>query len=163
MEDIKNRLGEEIARSFKWSGNSPLNGHLFSLLLFSEKPLSLQEMADQLGVTKAAVSIRIRALERMGLCVKVSRIGDRRDYYQLAEDAGLVSIRISLAAMRQTTSFLEEILADFPTAYPEEQRETFETAKRRLVEMKALHDLFLERLDGLDEEWEKRKKSLWRG
>jgi DNA-binding transcriptional regulator GbsR (MarR family) len=131
--------------------------------LFSEKPLSLQEMADQLGVTKAAVSIRIRALERMGLCVKVSRIGDRRDYYQLAEDAGLVSIRISLAAMRQTTSFLEEILADFPTAYPEEQRETFETAKRRLVEMKALHDLFLERLDGLDEEWEKRKKSLWRG
>lgn len=140
-----------------------MNGHLFSLLLFSEKPLSLQEMADQLGVTKAAVSIRIRALERMGLCVKVSRIGDRRDYYQLAEDAGLVSIRISLAAMRQTTSFLEEILADFPTAYPEEQRETFETAKRRLVEMKALHDLFLERLDGLDEEWEKRKKSLWRG
>lgn len=114
-------------------------------------------MADQLGVTKAAVSIRIRALERMGLCVKVSRIGDRRDYYQLAEDAGLVSIRISLAAMRQTTSFLEEILADFPTAYPEEQRETFETAKRRLVEMKALHDLFLERLDGLDEEWEKGK------
>jgi DNA-binding transcriptional regulator GbsR (MarR family) len=163
LEDIRTRLGEEIARSFRWSGNSPLNGHLFSLLLFSKKPLGLQEMADQLGVTKAAVSIRIRALERMGLCVKVPRVGDRRDYYQLAENAGLVSIRISLAALRQISSFLENILANFPTDYPEEQRETFETAKRRLIEMKALHDLVLERLDGLDEEWERRKKSLWGG
>ncbi len=160
MEDIKNRLGEEIARSFKWSGSSPLNGHLFSLLLFSEKPLGLQEMADELGVTKAAVSVRIRALERLGLCEKVSRLGDRRDFYQLAEDAGLVSIRISLAALRHISSFLEDLLADFPTDYPEEERAAFETAKRRLVEMKALHDLCLERLDGLDEEWEKRKKSL---
>ncbi|MFS8513928.1 MAG: MarR family transcriptional regulator, partial [Planifilum fulgidum] len=140
MEDIKNRLGEEIARSFKWSGNSPLNGHLFSLLLFSEKPLGLQEMADELGVTKAAVSVRIRALERLGLCEKVSRLGDRRDFYQLAEDAGLVSIRISLAALRHISSFLEDLLADFPTDYPEEERAAFETAKRRLVEMKALHD-----------------------
>jgi len=29
--------------------------------------------------------------------------------------------------------------------------------------MKELHDLCLERLDGLDEEWEKRKKFLWEG
>ncbi|MGB0088451.1 MAG: MarR family transcriptional regulator [Planifilum fulgidum] len=133
---------------------------MFSLLLFSEKPLGLQEMADELGVTKAAVSVRIRALERLGLCEKVSRLGDRRDFYQLAEDAGLVSIRISLAALRHISSFLEDLLADFPTDYPEEERAAFETAKRRLVEMKALHDLCLERLDGLDEEWEKRKKSL---
>jgi len=156
------RVGDEFARSSKLSGNSPLNGHLISLLLFSDKPLSLQEMADRLGVTKAAVSIRIRALERMGLCEKISRPGDRRSYYQLVEDPGLVSIRISLAAMRRFSSFLENLLANFPTGYPEELKASYEMARRRLKEMKALHDLFLERLDGLDEEWEKRKKSLWK-
>src|SRR5690606_31017755 len=115
---------------------------------------------DELGVTKAAVSVRIRALERLGPCGKVSRLGDRRASYQLAADAGLVSIRISLAALRHISPFLDDLLADFPTDYREEERAAFETAKRRLVEMKALHDLCLERLDGLDEEWEKRKKSL---
>ncbi|UZM97910.1 HTH domain-containing protein [Lysinibacillus sp. MHQ-1] len=38
--------------------------------MFSSKPLSLQEMANQLEVTKAAVSIRIRDLEASGLSVK---------------------------------------------------------------------------------------------
>lgn len=138
-------------------------GHLFSLLLFSARPLGLQEMADQLGVTKAAVSIRIRMLEGMGLCVKTSRVGDRRDYYQLAEDAGLATIRRSLATMRKISLFLENLLSEFPVTFPEEQREACQTAKQRLTEMKALYDLFLERLEGLDEEWEKRRKSLREG
>jgi len=61
-------------------------GRLFALLLVSAEPLSLDDLATQLGVSKASVSVNARLLEDRAKLERVSRPGDRRDYYQIGDD-----------------------------------------------------------------------------
>jgi DNA-binding transcriptional regulator GbsR (MarR family) len=42
---------------------------------------SLDEMAEQLQVSKASVSANARLLETIGMIERVTKPGDRRDYY----------------------------------------------------------------------------------
>jgi DNA-binding transcriptional regulator GbsR (MarR family) len=57
-------------------------GRIFALAMISKDALSLDEIAETLGVSKASVSNDTRLLERLGYIDRVSRPGDRRDYYQ---------------------------------------------------------------------------------
>ncbi|WP_454129294.1 GbsR/MarR family transcriptional regulator [Microbacterium aurum] len=45
------------------------------------------ELADRLGVSAAAVSGAVRYLQSMRMIGRISRPGDRRDRYELADDA----------------------------------------------------------------------------
>ncbi|MDQ0174882.1 GbsR/MarR family transcriptional regulator [Bacillus chungangensis] len=160
LQKLQDQFSQEMDR-LSDDGGSLITGRLFSLLLFSPKPLSLQEMADQLGVTKAAVSIRIRELEKSGLSMKISRISDRRDYYQVANNFSLVLMKTFLAKMNQFLSCTQRILQDWPkeSSISEDQIETYHVSKKRLEDFRLIYELFFQRLAGIDKEWElKRKK-----
>lgn len=78
-------------------GMSPIAGRLFALLLVSDEALPLDSLADQLGVSKASVSTDARRLLDRGIAERVSRAGDRRDYYELAPDffARIIEARVT--------------------------------------------------------------------
>ena len=61
-------------------------GRLFGLLMVAERPLSLDEMVERLGVSKASVSTNARACEELGLARQVGVRGDRKDYYEAEAD-----------------------------------------------------------------------------
>lgn len=75
--------GGRTALSF---GVPRLFGQLYMLLYLSAKPLSLDELTEQLGVSKASVSIAGRKLESWSAVKKVWVRGDRRDYYEAETD-----------------------------------------------------------------------------
>ncbi|UFJ43036.1 MarR family transcriptional regulator [Brevibacillus humidisoli] len=160
LHQLERKLSDEWERSGELGGNSALHARLLALLFFSARPLSLQEMAEHLGVTKAAVSVRIRALEEQGFCHKSSNISDRRDYYYLVEDLGMAMLTCNLENMYRFSAFLKRLLEEWPADYPTEEQEAYAKAKRRLIEMNAFYDLLFERLDGLEEEWKRRKQEL---
>lgn len=58
-----------------------VGGQIYALLFLSSKPLSLDEIAEHLHVSKSNVSINIRILEEIHLVRKVWIKGSRRDYY----------------------------------------------------------------------------------
>jgi DNA-binding transcriptional regulator GbsR (MarR family) len=78
-------------------GMSPIAGRLYALLLLSDEPRSLDELADALGVSKASVSTDARRLLERGIVERVAKAGDRRDYYELTPDffARIIDVRIS--------------------------------------------------------------------
>lgn len=78
-------------------GMSPIAARLFALLLLSEEPRSLDELADTLGVSKASVSTDARRLLERGIAERVSKAGDRRDYYELTPDffARIIDTRVT--------------------------------------------------------------------
>ena len=55
-------------------------------MLLSRKPLSLDDMAERLEVSKASVSTNIRVLERWKVVRRVFNRGDRKNYYELRGD-----------------------------------------------------------------------------
>ncbi len=61
-------------------------GAIYGAVYLSPSPLSLDEIVEQVGVTKGAVSTHVRSLERLGVVHKQIRLGDRKDYYEAEED-----------------------------------------------------------------------------
>lgn len=57
-------------------------GQIYALLFISEEPLSLDEIAARLGISKSNVSVNIRMLEDYKLVRKVWVRGSRKDYYE---------------------------------------------------------------------------------
>lgn len=80
-KDIE-RFVERAGILWENDGFPRIAGRIFGLMLISEDSLSLDEIADSLGVSKASVSTDTRLLERLGFIERVSKPGDRRDYYQ---------------------------------------------------------------------------------
>lgn len=58
-----------------------VGGQIYALLFVSDEPLSLDDIADRLGVSKSNVSINIRMLEDYDLVRRVWVKGSRKDYY----------------------------------------------------------------------------------
>lgn len=61
-------------------------GAIYGAIYLSPTPLSLDEIVEQVGVTKGAVSTHVRTLERLGMVHKQIRLGDRKDYYEAEDD-----------------------------------------------------------------------------
>ena len=61
-------------------------GQIFGLLYFSSIPLSLGDICDMLGISKASTSTGTRQLAAWGAIRKVWIPGERRDYYEAVDD-----------------------------------------------------------------------------
>lgn len=75
--------GGRTAESF---GLSRLFGQIYMLLYLNANPLSLDQLAEQLVVSKASVSIASRQLLKWAAVKKVWVRGDRKDYYEAETD-----------------------------------------------------------------------------
>ncbi len=75
--------GGRTAQSF---GLSRIYGQLYMLLYLSNEPRSLEDLAVQLGVSKASVSIACRRMESWSAVRRVWVRGDRRDFYEAQTD-----------------------------------------------------------------------------
>jgi len=86
----------EMGLTFEADGFTRIGGRLFGHLLLAERPLSLDEIADTLHVSKASVSTDARRLLEKGVVVRSGKPGDRRDYWQIAPDffASLMEYRV---------------------------------------------------------------------
>jgi DNA-binding transcriptional regulator GbsR (MarR family) len=61
-------------------------GQLYALLYLSPHPLCLDDIAAELGVSKASISTTVRQLESLGAARRVWVKGDRKDYYEAETD-----------------------------------------------------------------------------
>lgn len=77
--------GGRTAQSF---GLNRLFGQIYIYLYLSDGAQSLDEIAEQLGVSKASVSISCRQLESWGAVRHIWKKGDRKDYYAAETDLG---------------------------------------------------------------------------
>lgn len=86
MSDAKDEFVEMMGRHFEEEGVPRIAGRLFGLVMLEEGDRSLDDLAETLQVSKGSVSSNARMLENWGLLERVTRPGDRRDYYHVAHD-----------------------------------------------------------------------------
>ncbi len=77
----KNHFIQGMSRISNFWGFPKAMGAIYGAIYLSPKLLSLDEIVEQVGVTKGAVSTNVRQLERLGMVHKKLQIGDRKDYY----------------------------------------------------------------------------------
>jgi DNA-binding transcriptional regulator GbsR (MarR family) len=120
-------------------------GRLFGLLLVAEGPLSLDQMAERLHVSKASVSTNARACEELGLARQVGLRGDRKDYYEIAPRAFENVMGKRVAAIHGMAGLAAEGL--------EAVGDESSAARDRLTEMLDFYSFMGEQIEGLLERW----------
>ena len=104
---------ERMGRMLEAERLPRIAGRLFGALLLAPREVSLDDLAEDLGVSKASVSINARLLEERGLIERVSRPGDRRDFYEVTPDLFRRTMEQRLARWR---AFHDALTAVRPAA-----------------------------------------------
>ena len=123
INKIKKDFIEGLSQISRFWGFPKGMGAIFAVLYLSPTALSLDEIVEETGLTKGAISTEIRALARMGLVHRSSKLGDRRDYYE-AEPDFYAAIR-SILKERQNNEFDRAVRS---------VRETLETMEKNWVD-----------------------------
>jgi DNA-binding transcriptional regulator GbsR (MarR family) len=83
-------------------------GRLMGLLLVADKPLSLDQIAKLLHVSKASASTNGRLCEQMGFAKRVGVPGDRRTYYTITPTSFEQALSIRLRHFSEMVRLTEE-------------------------------------------------------
>jgi DNA-binding transcriptional regulator GbsR (MarR family) len=95
-------LATETVRRFveAWGAMGSLWGinrsvaRVHALLMANEEPLSLDDIAEQLQISKGNASMSLRELRNFGVVRQVETPGDRRDFYVTEPDVWTMFFRI---------------------------------------------------------------------
>ena len=83
---VRKRLTEAGGRTAQDLGLGRIVGQILVHLYLSRGECSLDDIAGELGLSKAAISIAARQLESLGLLRRSWRKNDRKTYYRTADD-----------------------------------------------------------------------------
>lgn len=123
LEKARKRITESIAQNIHLYGLPPSAGRQFGMMFFQNNPSTLDEMAEELGMSKTSMSTSIRALSEAKLVERVWERGVRKDLYEVKEDwyqsfidtftmRWRRSVSIHTAAIRKSVSELEQLIED---------------------------------------------------
>ena len=105
---------ESIGLYFETYGLPRVCGRIVGLLMVTGAPLSLDEIAAALQVSRASVSTNARLAASTGLAERVGVPGDRRDYYRLGDDPWERRIRVDIEAVARLRGIAERGLEALP-------------------------------------------------
>lgn len=136
---------ESTGLLYQRSGSTRIAGRIYAALLLAEDPLSIDEIASRLLVSRASVSTNARLLTSQGLIERTSLPGDRRDYYIYARNMAERRAEAVIALLGDLVRLFEGGLraVDDPS----------QAAHRRLEEMIDFCSYMERRFDGFIEEW----------
>ena len=144
LEEAQDAFLEKVNRICNKFGLNNVMVQLYSILYFSGKPFSLDEMVERLKISKGSVSVNIRALERYGAVREVWVRGSRKDYYEAEKDISRVMLdRIKSMAESRISEVDEMISASLQIlsevgSFESGEKEAVDVFRQRLGELQAL-------------------------
>lgn len=158
LSDEVRAFVESIGGYFAQYGLSAIAGRLMGLVMLTDHPLSLDDMAETLGVSRASVSTNIRMIKATGFVEQIKLPNDRRDYYRISGDPWGASLRANIVGIDAladiarrgvlsiqnedglTRTLVEELL-DFSDFYVEQERGVLQRwRERRADRLASIHD-----------------------
>ena len=86
LKNARENFIQGLSRISQFWGFPKAMGAIFAAIYLSPTPTSLDQLVEQVNVTKGAVSTNVRALERLGMVHRHVQIGERKDYYVAETD-----------------------------------------------------------------------------
>jgi DNA-binding transcriptional regulator GbsR (MarR family) len=130
-----------------------IGGRILALLMLTDHPLSLDDIAGLLKVSRASVSTNIRMSEAGGLARRVSKPGDRRDYYIGSVDMWTNSITTKWKAQLEMVEVARSAMPHIP---PEET-----VAHERLQEFIDFFEFLHDELERILDDWKTFKSKTY--
>jgi DNA-binding transcriptional regulator GbsR (MarR family) len=142
---------ESMGVFFEYFGLPRIIGRLMGLLMLADHPLTLDDMARALLVSRASVSTNIRIALHHGYAVRVGIPGDRRDYYRFSDDVWEKRSQVTLEASNVSRAMAERGLASLG---PDDV-----SARAHLEEMRDYCEFSIEEANTMLARWRERKRA----
>lgn len=86
FEQAENMMINTIAETMDLYGVTPSIGRLYGTLYFKHHPMTLDDMKDELGMSKPSMSTSVRRLQDINIVQKVWQKGARKDTFVAEKD-----------------------------------------------------------------------------
>ncbi len=100
-----------VGRLAHFFGFSEVMGRLYGTLLLSPGPLSLDDLASGLKISKGSVSMNMRSLERWGMAKEVWMRGERKKFYAAEPDLWQVIRNVLNSRERREVQLALDVLS----------------------------------------------------
>lgn len=114
LDVIRADFIEKIGIIAKSEGVPRIAGRVLAMLLYDGEQASFGQLADRLQVSRGSISSSVRILESQQLIKRVSRAGDRQDYFQIVENAFANMVEVAATRARRAAIDIEETLHAIP-------------------------------------------------
>lgn len=101
IKETRMRLIEAGGRTSQDLGAGRMVGQVLVYLYLQENECSLDKIGEELGLSKASISIAVRQLMQLGMVRQVWKSGDKRNYYRSAENIAKALQQGLLSLVRQ--------------------------------------------------------------
>ncbi len=105
IKETRMRLVEAGGRTSQDLGAGRVVGQVLVYLYLQENECSLDKIGEDLGLSKASISIAVRQLMQLGMVRKVWKSGDKRNYYRSAENIAKALQQGLLSLVRQKNQY----------------------------------------------------------
>ncbi|THE09975.1 GbsR/MarR family transcriptional regulator [Bacillus timonensis] len=123
LEKARERVIDAIAQNMNLYGVTPSVGRLWGLMYFHDEPMTLDDMKQELGMSKTSMSTSVRNLMELKMVDKVWKKGIRKDLYEVEEDwyqtfidfftiKWRSGISMNVSAIQKSLSDLNELIKD---------------------------------------------------
>ncbi len=137
---------EGLGQLAGYFGFSKVMGQLFGVLVLSPEPLSLDDLMERLGISKASVSTTMRTMEHMGIVREVWIKDDRRKYYRAESDFWQILSNIlrsrELRDVNKALHVLDDNAERLQEAIPDMEPEDRQLAEYYLDRLSQLQEFF---------------------
>ncbi|RTE11220.1 GbsR/MarR family transcriptional regulator [Paenibacillus whitsoniae] len=121
LQNARKRVIASIGKNMDLYGITQSIGHLYGMLFFQNKPMTLDEMGEAMEMSKTSMSTGVRTLVDLKMVNKVWEKGARKDLYEVEMDwfqtfSDFFSLKwrkaleINLSALRKSKSELSHLL-----------------------------------------------------
>lgn len=86
VENIRDRVIESVSQNMYLYGVSPSIGRLYGTLFFNGEPMTLDDMKEELKMSKTSMSTSVRTLMELNMVERAWRKGIRKDLYEAQDD-----------------------------------------------------------------------------
>lgn len=144
------RFIEELSLFAEADGLPRIAGRIAGLLLIRQRPVSFDEIAEQLHVSRASVSTNTRLLESLGVIRRLSKLGERKDLFEVGGDFVQRMEELHMQRQRAIQRMASEARRNLPASYAETK-----AALKRIEEM---NTLVIESIEKTLATWAKRNR-----
>ncbi len=146
LQSVNTSIIDGLGQLASYFGFTKVMGQLFGALMLSPDPLSLDDLMERLGISKASVSTNMRTLEHMGIVREVWVKDDRRKYYRAEGDfwrilGNILSSR-ELRDVNQALRVLEENAERLQQNIPDMEDDERKLAEFYIERLTQLQDFF---------------------
>lgn len=160
---IRKRVIEAIGRNMDLYGVTLSTGHLYGLLFFADKPMTLDDMGREMEMSKTSMSTGVRTLLDLKMVNKVWSKGSRKDLYEVEYDWHQTftdyfvikwrkAVESNLQVLRKSVDELNRLIADLDEQADAELLHILKEDKHKVLQAEAYYKWLDRLIDTMEDE-----------